>query len=118
MAKAIKTYTGGIHGLVQAAVREDGALFQRQFLTHAGRDAQHGVFGHDEVLHLRFELAHQEASAGRSFTGSGIGHRREEGRAQGSGILQAAQQQVLVSILLQPFCICNNIYKALFSNRS
>lgn len=29
MAKAIKTYTGGIHGLIQAAVREDGALFQR-----------------------------------------------------------------------------------------
>lgn len=29
MAKAIKTYTGGIHSLIQAAVREDGALFQR-----------------------------------------------------------------------------------------
>ena len=29
MAKAIKKYTGGIHGLIQAAVREDGALFMR-----------------------------------------------------------------------------------------
>lgn len=29
MAKAIKTYTGGINGLVQAAVRTDGALFKR-----------------------------------------------------------------------------------------
>jgi len=27
--KAIKKYTGGIHGLVQAAVREDGVLFKR-----------------------------------------------------------------------------------------
>ena len=29
MAKAIKTYAGGIHGLIEAAVRADGALFQR-----------------------------------------------------------------------------------------
>lgn len=29
MAKAIKTYAGGIHGLVEAAVRPDGALFKR-----------------------------------------------------------------------------------------
>lgn len=29
MAKAIKAYAGGIHGLVHAAVREDGALFKR-----------------------------------------------------------------------------------------
>lgn len=29
MAKAIKTYAGGINGLVQAAVRADGAMFKR-----------------------------------------------------------------------------------------
>jgi len=29
MAKAIKAYAGGIHGLVHAAVRSDGALFKR-----------------------------------------------------------------------------------------
>lgn len=29
MAKAIKVYAGGIHGLVHAAVREDGQVFRR-----------------------------------------------------------------------------------------
>jgi putative SOS response-associated peptidase YedK len=29
MAKAVATYQGGIHGQVQVAVREDGAVFRR-----------------------------------------------------------------------------------------
>lgn len=29
MAKAIQTYTGGINGLIEAAIREDGVLFKR-----------------------------------------------------------------------------------------
>lgn len=29
MPKAIATYAGGIHGLVHAAIRADGALFKR-----------------------------------------------------------------------------------------